>query len=497
MQTDNQKQLEQMRQTVDEKLQKTLEERIGQSFKHVSERLEQVYKGLGEMQTLAIGVGDLKKVLSGVKTRGILGEIQLGAILEQILSSQQYECNVVTKKGSNNPVEYAVKLPGGDEGAVYLPIDAKFPVDAYSTLLEAYDTADAARVLTATKNLERTIKTFAKSIRDKYIDPPNTTDFAVMFLPFEGLYAEVVRIGLVETLQRDYHINIAGPTTMAAILNSLQMGFRTLAIQKHSSEVWNVLGAVKTEFEKFGGVLDITKKQLETAHARLEDLVGVRTRQIQRKLRTVGTASRIAKPTVVGTVGMGCRRRRRGGERVSGFGYDLVGKIGSMALVRKEDNDIDYNIIARLSSELRPGMIWVSSGATEIGRLDYIKRNSKELCGNIDEVKTDYAAQGQSILMENYRRFIHPSYSVRQVLVEHLHFNDPEKREHLRRFLIRAKDQKAIPIVNYNDPVSFAENRRMELMQIQSRTDGPVVECIDNDETAAVITSIVRSTYVG
>ncbi len=287
MQTDNQKQLEQMRQTVDEKLQKTLEERIGQSFKHVSERLEQVYKGLGEMQTLAIGVGDLKKVLSGVKTRGILGEIQLGAILEQILSSQQYECNVVTKKGSNNPVEYAVKLPGGDEGAVYLPIDAKFPVDAYSTLLEAYDTADAARVLTATKNLERTIKTFAKSIRDKYIDPPNTTDFAVMFLPFEGLYAEVVRIGLVETLQRDYHINIAGPTTMAAILNSLQMGFRTLAIQKHSSEVWNVLGAVKTEFEKFGGVLDITKKQLETAHARLEDLVGVRTRQIQRKLRTV------------------------------------------------------------------------------------------------------------------------------------------------------------------------------------------------------------------
>ena len=288
MQTDNQKQLEQMRQTVDEKLQKTLEERIGQSFKQVSERLEQVYKGLGEMQSLAIGVGDLKKVLSGVKTRGILGEIQLGAILEQVLSREQYDTNVATKKGSNNAVEFAVKLPGDDEGCVYLPIDAKFPSDTYSKLLDAYDTADAAQVQAAIKQMERAIKTFAKSIHDKYIDPPNTTDFAVMFLPFEGLYAEVVRIGnLVETLQRDYHINIAGPTTMAAILNSLQMGFRTLAIQKHSSDVWNILGAVKTEFEKFGGVLDVTKKQLESAHARLEDLVGVRTRQIQRKLRAV------------------------------------------------------------------------------------------------------------------------------------------------------------------------------------------------------------------
>lgn len=288
MQTDNQKQLEQMRQTVDEKLQKTLEERIGQSFKQVSERLEQVYKGLGEMQSLAIGVGDLKKVLSGVKTRGILGEIQLGAILEQVLSREQYDTNVATKKGSNNAVEFAVKLPGDDEGCVYLPIDAKFPSDTYSKLLDAYDTADAAQVQAAIKQMERAIKTFAKSIHDKYIDPPNTTDFAVMFLPFEGLYAEVVRIGnLVEILQRDYHINIAGPTTMAAILNSLQMGFRTLAIQKHSSDVWNILGAVKTEFEKFGGVLDVTKKQLESAHARLEDLVGVRTRQIQRKLRAV------------------------------------------------------------------------------------------------------------------------------------------------------------------------------------------------------------------
>jgi DNA recombination protein RmuC len=287
MQTDNQQQLEQMRQTVDEKLQKTLEERIGQSFRQVSERLEQVYKGLGEMQTLAIGVGDLKKVLSGVKTRGILGEIQLGAILEQILSSEQYEQNIVTKKGSGNPVEFAVKLPGDDMGAVYLPIDAKFPVDVYTQLLEAYDTADAVVVKDAQKNLERTIKSFAKSIRDKYIDPPYTTDFAVMFLPFEGLYAEVVRIGMVETLQRDYRINISGPTTMAAILNSLQMGFQTLTIQKHSSEVWNILGAVKTEFDKFAGVLELTKKQLENAHDRLENLVGVRTRQIQKKLRRV------------------------------------------------------------------------------------------------------------------------------------------------------------------------------------------------------------------
>ncbi len=288
MQADNSKQLEQMRATVDEKLQKTLEERIGASFKLVSERLEQVYKGLGEMQSLAVGVGDLKKVLSGVKTRGMLGEIQLGAILEEILTQEQYSTNIVTKPGSGCPVEYAVKLPGDESGSVYLPIDAKFPADTYNALLEAYDTADSTLVLVATKNLERTIKNFAKSIHDKYVDPPHTTDFAIMFLPFEGLYAEVVRNGMVETLQRDYRVNIAGPTTMAALLNSLQMGFRTLAIQKHSSEVWNVLGAVRTEFDKFADVLDATKKQLENAHNRLEDLVGVRTRQIQRKLRTVG-----------------------------------------------------------------------------------------------------------------------------------------------------------------------------------------------------------------
>jgi DNA recombination protein RmuC len=287
MQQDNNKQLEQMRETVDEKLQKTLEDRISQSFKLVSERLEQVYKGLGEMQALAVGVGDLKKVLSGVKTRGILGEIQLGAILEEILSAEQYEENVVTKRGSGKPVEYAVKLPGDEMGAVYLPIDAKFPVDTYSALLEAYESADAARVQAAAKTLERAIKSFAKDIREKYVDPPNTTDFAIMFLPFEGLYAEVVRLGMVESLQRDYRVNIAGPTTMAAILNSLQMGFKTLAIQKHSSEVWTVLGAVKTEFDKFAGVLEQTKKQLESAHNRLETLVGTRTRVIQRTLRTV------------------------------------------------------------------------------------------------------------------------------------------------------------------------------------------------------------------
>lgn len=288
MQDDNSKKLEQMRATVDEKLQKTLEDRIGQSFKLVNDRLEQVYKGLGEMQTLASGVGDLKKVLSNVKTRGILGEIQLGSILDQILSPDQYESNVATKHGSAERVEFAVKFPGDEEdGFVYLPIDAKFPADAYAQLQDAYDLGDSAAITDAGKNLDRTIRSFAKDISTKYIDPPYTTDFAIMFLPFEGLYAEVVRRGLVETLQRDYHINIAGPTTMSAILNSLQMGFRTLAIQKHTSEVWKVLGAVKTEFGKFGDALAATQKQLETASTKLEDLVGTRTRQMQRKLKQV------------------------------------------------------------------------------------------------------------------------------------------------------------------------------------------------------------------
>ena len=287
IQTDNGKRLDEMRQTVDEKLQKTLDDKISQSFKVVSERLEQVYKGLGEMQNLAVGVGDLKKVLSNVKNRGIMGEIRLGTILEDILSPEQYEQNVVTKKGSGLPVEYAVKLPGQNGEKIYLPIDAKFPYDAYMQLTDAYDSGDSVRVEAAATNLIRTIKAFAKDISTKYIDPPATTEFGIMFFPFEGLYAEAVRHGLVEVLQRDYKISIAGPTTMAALLNSLQMGFRTLAIQKRTGEVWNVLGAVKSEFDKFGDVLSSTQKRLEQANADLDKLVGVRTRQIKSKLRTV------------------------------------------------------------------------------------------------------------------------------------------------------------------------------------------------------------------
>lgn len=284
---DNNRQLAEMRQTVDEKLQKTLEDRISQSFKLVSERLEQVYKGLGEMQNLAAGVGDLKKVLSNVKTRGILGEVQLSAILEQILAPEQYEENVRTRSTGSERVEFAVKLPGDGDSVVWLPIDAKFPGDAYAALVDAYDSGDTAAVDAAAKNLERIIKSEARDIHEKYVEPPYTTDFAIMFLPFEGLYAEVVRRGLLEVLQRDYKINIAGPTTMAALLNSLQMGFKTLAIQKHSSEVWDVLGAVKTEFDKFGTVLEATQARINQANAELDKLIGTRTRSIQRKLRGV------------------------------------------------------------------------------------------------------------------------------------------------------------------------------------------------------------------
>lgn len=291
LRAENSRQLEQMRGTVDEKLQKTLDERISQSFKMVNERLEQVYKGLGEMQSLASGVGDLKKVLSNVKTRGVLGEIQLGAILEEILSPDQYIANAVTKPGSKNFVEFAVKMPGNGEDTVLLPVDAKFPADAYSQLMDAYDSGDPALIEATGKTLETRIRQFAKDIRDKYIDPPHTTDFGIMFLPFEGLYAEVVRRGMVEPLQRDYHVNVAGPTTMAALLNSLQMGFRTLAIQKRSGEVWKVLGAVKTEFDKFGDVITAAQSRLEQANAELDKLVGVRTRQIQRKLSAVATLS--------------------------------------------------------------------------------------------------------------------------------------------------------------------------------------------------------------
>ena len=287
IQQDNNRRLDEMRQTVDEKLQKTLEDKMTQSFQLVNDRLEQVYKGLGEMQTLAVGVGDLKKVLSNVKARGIVGEIQLGAILEEILSPEQYATNVATVPGSKNVVEFAIKLPGEEDQPVWLPIDSKFPADAYANLQDAYDSGSQEAVTQAVNVLSQRIRSFAKEIHDNYIEPPYTTDFAILFLPFEGLYAEVVNRGLVETLQRDYRINIAGPSTMAALLNSLQMGFRTLAIQKRSSEVWTVLGAVKTEFDKFHDVLAMTQQRLDQANKELDKLVGTRTRMIQRKLKAV------------------------------------------------------------------------------------------------------------------------------------------------------------------------------------------------------------------
>ena len=284
---DNNKQLAEMRATVDEKLSNTLEEKMNRSFALVSERLEQVYKGLGEMQTLAVGVGDLKKVLSNVKTRGIVGEIQLGAILEEILTPDQYDTNVATKKGSRDVVEFAVKLPASDDGFIYLPIDSKFPGDSYAALRDAYDSGSKEAVDAAARALITAIRREAKDIRDKYIDPPHTTEFAVMFLPFEGLYSEVVNRGMVETLQRDYKINIAGPSTMAALLNSLRMGFKTLAVQKRSAEVWKLLGSVKREFETFNSVLAATQAKLDQANKELDKLVGVRSRQIVRKLAAV------------------------------------------------------------------------------------------------------------------------------------------------------------------------------------------------------------------
>ena len=284
---DNNKQLAEMRMTVEQRLQTTLEEKMNQSFSLVSQRLEQVYKGLGEMQNLAVGVGDLKKVLSNVKTRGIVGEIQLGSILEEILTPDQYDTNVATKHGSRDVVEFAVKLPARDDGFIYLPIDSKFPGDSYAALRDAYDSGSKEAVDAATKTLLNTIRREAKDIRDKYIDPPNTTEFAVMFLPFEGLYSEVVNRGMVELLQRDYKVNIAGPSTMAALLNSIQMGFKTLAVQKRSAEVWKLLGSVKKEFETFNGVLVATQTKLDQANKELDKLVGVRSRQISRKLSAV------------------------------------------------------------------------------------------------------------------------------------------------------------------------------------------------------------------
>ncbi len=290
MQEDNTRKLEQMRVTVDEKLHDTLEKRLGESFQQVSERLEQVYKGLGEMRTLATGVGDLKKVLTNVKTRGTWGEIRLSHVLEQILTPDQYGVNVATKKNSSDRVEYAIKLPGADadrQTVVWMPIDSKFPQEDYQRLMDAREAADRPLAEKSIKNLEIRIKAEARRIKEKYLDPPHTTDFAIMFLPVEGLYAEVLRRpGLCDNLQREYRIVVTGPTTLAALLNSLQMGFRTLAIERHSSEVWQLLGVVKSEFGKFGNVLARTKKKLQEASNTI-DSAEVRTRAIERKLRQV------------------------------------------------------------------------------------------------------------------------------------------------------------------------------------------------------------------
>jgi DNA recombination protein RmuC len=289
LQTDNAAQLEQMRKVVDEKLDKTLGARLDASFKRVSENLEAVQRGLGEMQTLATGVGDLKRVLSNVKTRGTFGEVQLGALLEQLLAAEQYAANIATVPGSNDRVEYAIKLPGRDsESPVWLPIDAKFPIEDHQRLLDAQERADPDAAAAAAQALERRIRDEAKTIHAKYVSPPATTDFAILFLPTEGLYAEVIRRpGLFETLQRDCRVTVAGPTTLTAILNALQMGFRTLAIEKRSSEVWQILGAVKTEFGKFSAIVDKARNQLDSARNNLDELVGRRSRAIEKKLKGV------------------------------------------------------------------------------------------------------------------------------------------------------------------------------------------------------------------
>jgi len=295
------KKLESIRVTVEEKLEKTLSERLGQSFETVGKQLIEVQKGLGEMQTIAADVGGLKKVLANVKLRGGVGEVQLAMILEQILAPTQYEANVSTKAGSADKVEFAIKLPGRSEDEkdnVYLPIDAKFPKEVYEHLLTAYDHAIPEEIEVATKALEAAIKKMAKDIRDKYLDPPNTTDFAILFLPFESIYAEVIRRNdLVDQLRNEFRITVAGPTTLVAILNSLQMGFRTLALQKRSSEVWSILGEVKSEFEKFGGLLEKTQRNLHTASDTVDELLGKRSRAIERKLRNVEALPAAEAPT--------------------------------------------------------------------------------------------------------------------------------------------------------------------------------------------------------
>ena len=294
LQEENSKKLEEFRATVDEKLQKTLNARLSQSFETVGKQLQAVQEGLGEMKNLASDVGGLKKVLSNVKMRGGIGEIQLSMLLEQILAPDQYDSNVKTKKYSSETVEFAIKLPGKDDdgGIVWLPIDAKFPKDIYEQLIDAYETSDQEKIVLCQKNLESTIKKMANDISSKYLDPPNTTDFGIMFLPFESIYAEIVRnSALLEELQRKYKIIVTGPTTLAAILNSLQMGFKTLAIQKRSSEVWKVLGAVKTEFGKFSGLMEKAQQNIQTGLNQLDDVIGKRTRAIERKLKNVESIS--------------------------------------------------------------------------------------------------------------------------------------------------------------------------------------------------------------
>lgn len=289
---DNTRQLEEMRKTVDEKLQKTLNDRLSQSFETVGKQLQAVQEGLGEMKNLATDVGGLKKVLSNVKMRGGFGEIQLGMLLEQILAPDQYEENVRTKKQSSDHVEFAIKLPGreNDGTSVYLPVDAKFPKDVYERLQNAYELGSLPEIQEAQKTLETTIKKMAADIRDKYIDPPNTTDFGIMFLPFEGIYAEVVRkASLLEDLQRNYKVIVTGPTTLAALLNSLQMGFKTLSIQKRSSEVWQVLATVKKEFENFGNLMDKAQRNIQTGLNQLDEVSGRRTRAIKRTLKNIET----------------------------------------------------------------------------------------------------------------------------------------------------------------------------------------------------------------
>ena len=300
LQAENARKLDEIRHTVDEQLQDALQKRVTESFKAVNQQLEQVYKGLGEMQSLAADVGGLKQVLSGVKTRGILGEIQLGAILEEILAPEQYDTNVATIPGSTQRVEYAIRMPGADGGSVWLPIDSKFPGDTYGHLQDAYASGDAQAVENARHALEMVLRSEAKDIREKYVEPPYTTAFGILFLPFEGLYAEVVNAGLLEVLQRDYQVNVAGPSTMAALLNSLQMGFKTLAIQKRSGEVWNVLGAVKTEFDKFETCLTQTQNRLDQASRELDKLVGTRTRAIRRRLKSVTELSEAETERVLG-----------------------------------------------------------------------------------------------------------------------------------------------------------------------------------------------------